>query len=198
MYMALSEDGFVAEADGGVAFLDEFQEIDYGYADFITEVSLITMGRKSYDQILGFGSWPYWEKDVLVHTSHPIVDPPQRCTPWQENPKALVTAWQEHQTHSPGDLWVLGGPQLCRAYLEEDLIDRMDLFVMPIRLAKGLPLFHSDNEKRTLQLDQQQSFENGVVQKTYQRPRPRSRSPRGDRQKASEPAPLPQKQDSER
>ena len=155
MYMAMSVDGFVADSQGKVDFLDEYQEIDYGYASFITAVSLIAMGRKSYEQVKGFGEWPYRGKDCVVFTSQPIVDPPKGCTLWKQSPKDLIKAWQEHQEKKPGDLWVLGGPQLCTAFLQEDLIDHIDLFVMPVLLGKGLPLFNPSEKRTTLRLEKQ-------------------------------------------
>ena len=192
MYMATSVDGFVADAGGGVGFLDDFQDLDYGYADFITRVSVVTMGRKSFDQILTFGRWPYAGKEVLVQTSRPIVDPPRGCAPWQKSPGDLVTTWREGQDRRPGDLWVLGGPQLCAAYLAEDLIDRFDLFIMPRLLGRGLPLFTGAGRARALNLCEQRRYDNGVVHLAYERPRPMGRSPFLGREPASGPAPSPQ------
>ena len=193
MYMAISVDGFVADENGGVGFLDDFQDADYGYADFVTRVSVVTMGRKSYDQILGFGPWPYADKDVLVRTSRPIGDPPARCKPWRKGPRELVAGWREGQAHCPGDLWVLGGPQLCAAYLEEDLIDRLDLFVMPLMLGRGLPLFTQSGGVKSLALCEQQGFDNGVVHLGYERPRPEAKAPFLGQQTACAPGPEPQK-----
>ena len=193
MYMAMSVDGFVADADGGVGFLDDFQDLDYGYADFITQVSVISMGRKSYDQILTFGDWPYAEHEVLVHTSRPIVDPPQGCTPWQKSPRELVSTWKENQARRPGDLWVLGGPQLCAAYLEADLIDSLDLFIMPLMLGQGLPLFSKSGECKPLTLCEQRGFDNGAVHLAYERPRSKTKAPFLDQQKPSAPVPMPHK-----
>jgi dihydrofolate reductase len=193
MYMAVSVDGFVADADGGVGFLDDFQDLDYGYADFITQISVITMGRKSYDQILTFGDWPYPEQEVLVQTSSPIVDPPHNCVPWQKSPRELVSSWKENQVRHPGDLWVLGGPQLCAAYLEADLIDRLDLYIMPLILGQGLALFLKSGESKALTLCEQLSFDNGVVHLGYERPRSKTKAPFLGQQKPNAPAPKPQK-----
>lgn len=193
MYMAMSVDGFVADTNGGVGFLDDFQDLDYGYADFVTQVSVISMGRKSYDQILTFGQWPYAEQDVLVHTSSPIVDPPQNCAAWDKSPRELVSSWRKDQARKPGDLWVLGGPQLCAAYLVADLIDRLDLFIMPIMLGQGLPLFTKSGESKALALHEQLGFENGVVHLGYERPRSKPKAPFLGQQKPNVPAPKPQK-----
>ena len=69
LYTAVSLDGFIAPPNGSVDWLDEkrFQDgvgedEDFGYKTFLKNVDLIVMGRKSYDQILDFGEWPYPEK----------------------------------------------------------------------------------------------------------------------------------------
>ena len=66
LYIAVSLDGFIAPPNGSVDWLDEkrFQDgvgedEDFGYKSFLKNVDLIVMGRKSYDQILDFGEWPY-------------------------------------------------------------------------------------------------------------------------------------------
>lgn len=192
MYMAVSVDGFAADEDGGVGFLGDFQDLDYGYADFITRVAVITMGRRSFDQILTFGDWPYPGHEVLVQTSRPIGDPPRGCAPWRGSPQELIAAWRKGQARRPGDLWVLGGPRLCAAYLEADLIDRLDLFFMPVLLGRGLPLFTQAGGRRPVELAEQRAFDNGVVHLAYQRPRPAARAPFLGRKPAPAPASAPE------
>ena len=75
LYIAVSLDGFIAPPNGSVDWLDEkrFQDgigedEDFGYKTFLKNVDLIVMGRKSYDQILDFGEWPYPEKHIKVFT----------------------------------------------------------------------------------------------------------------------------------
>ena len=75
LYIAVSLDGFIAPPNGSVDWLDEkrFQDgvgedEDFGYKSFLKNVDLIVMGRKSFDQILDFGEWPYPEKHTKVFT----------------------------------------------------------------------------------------------------------------------------------
>ena len=55
-YIATSADGFVAEADGGVAWLERFtDDSGYGYAPFYEAVGTLIMGRadiRIYKQLL--------------------------------------------------------------------------------------------------------------------------------------------------
>ncbi|WP_227562109.1 hypothetical protein [Acinetobacter bereziniae] len=55
-YIAASADGYIATLDGSVEFLTPFQSIDCGYDDFIKEIDIILMGRKTYEVICSFGT----------------------------------------------------------------------------------------------------------------------------------------------
>lgn len=58
-YIATSADGYIATQDGSVDFLTPFQSIDCGYDDFIKDIDIVIMGRKTYEVICSFdGEWP--------------------------------------------------------------------------------------------------------------------------------------------
>ena len=46
LYIAQSVDGFIARADGGTAWLDTYQTVDYGYETFIQSVGALIVGGK--------------------------------------------------------------------------------------------------------------------------------------------------------
>ena len=58
LFVATSLDGFIAKKDGSVDWLIEDTSYTF-YSEFIKNVKTIIMGRKSYEQILTFGEWPY-------------------------------------------------------------------------------------------------------------------------------------------
>ena len=78
LYIATSLDGFVAEPDSSVDWL--FTDGDYGYTSFFESVEALIMGRRTYEQVLGFGEWPYGGKLTYVFTrtapggEHPHVE----------------------------------------------------------------------------------------------------------------------------
>ena len=63
LYIATSQDGYIADENGSVDWLpqtlSETAGQDYGYQEFYDSVDAITIGRKTYEYILGFGDWPY-------------------------------------------------------------------------------------------------------------------------------------------
>jgi dihydrofolate reductase len=69
---------------------------------------------------------------------------------------------------SDGDV-VVGGPQLAAAFRQHDLIDEYRLYVHPVVLGRGHPLFQpSDSPTPQRQLDTH-TFGNGVVLLHYGR-----------------------------
>ena len=113
VYIAASLDGFIATADGGVAWLRRFDAEDYGYADFATEIGTIVMGRTTYQQVRGFGAWPYAGKRGFVLSSQ-LIDPmPDGMAAWRGDVDALISVL----TDGDRDAWIVGN---CAPGLKAD------------------------------------------------------------------------------
>jgi dihydrofolate reductase len=69
----------------------------------------------------------------------------------------------------PGGDLALGGADLAAAFMRQDLIDEYRLYVHPIVIGRGKPLFPSD-VRIDLQLAETRAFGNGVVLLRYLRP----------------------------
>lgn len=70
----------------------------------------------------------------------------------------------------PGGDMALGGADLAAAFRRHDLIDDYRLFVHPILLGRGRPLFPHQDTQQKLQLVDTRTFGNGVVLLHYRRP----------------------------
>ncbi|MHB8102526.1 MAG: dihydrofolate reductase family protein [Methanosarcina sp.] len=71
LYIATSLDGFIARENGSIDWLTKYEnnpETDYGYSEFYASIGKVLMGRKTYEQALEFGEWPYREKKSYVFT----------------------------------------------------------------------------------------------------------------------------------
>jgi len=72
----------------------------------------------------------------------------------------------------PGkDIWLVGGAQIVAECVRHDLIDDFRLFVHPIILGEGIPLFAPGLPERRLQFVRSQSFDSGLVEVSYKRAR---------------------------
>jgi dihydrofolate reductase len=75
---------------------------------------------------------------------------------------------QELKDRAHGDL-AIGGAELAAAFREHDLIDEYRLYVNPVVLGAGRPLFPPGGARLDLQLVETRAFTNGVVLLRYVR-----------------------------
>lgn len=163
IYIATSLDSFIATADGGVDWLEPFQAEDLGYSAFVATIGTIVMGRTTYEQIRGFGSWPYAGKRTVILSSRAIGSPPENTEVSDDGIQALVSRLKALGE----DVWIVGGAKTIRAFLDHDAVDRMELFVIPVLIGSGLPLFERSPRHARLSLEETQSFPCGVVRLVY-------------------------------
>lgn len=69
----------------------------------------------------------------------------------------------------PGGDMAVGGADLAAVFRRHDLIDEYWIYIHPVILGRGRPLFRSGEEIK-LRLAETQAFGNGVVRLRYQRP----------------------------
>jgi dihydrofolate reductase len=163
--MAISLDGFIASPDGGVSWLEPYDPYEVGFGEFLASVGAIVMGRKSYQQMLGFGPWPYGGKRTVVMTHSPLV----ASTPDTETSAAQVDALADvlaRETRN-GDVWVFGGGEVARAFLNARRLDTLELCVVPILIGDGIPLFGPGTPAVDLRLSMSWRYINGLVRLDY-------------------------------
>ncbi|HZD27038.1 MAG TPA: dihydrofolate reductase family protein [Alphaproteobacteria bacterium] len=171
VYLAVSLDGFVADADGGVGWLQAFEDVDYGYEAFLAQIGTVVMGGRGYRQTFGFGAWPYAGKRVVVLSRRGLEAPwPAGVESFAGDVAELAARLAEE---SEGDVWVMGGAETVTAFLEADAVDELELYVMPVLLGDGVRLFQP-REIAPLRLAPAlaEIFDNGVLRLIYLLPRP--------------------------
>jgi dihydrofolate reductase len=166
LYIATSLDGFIATPEGGIDWLHQIEtpEEDYGYEAFYAAVDVLVMGRRTYDQVLTFGEWPYPGKPVYVMTHQPLSTDLSEISATAQSPSSLVKTCEQRGYRR---LWVVGGAALVAAFRTEGLISDYILSVIPVMLGVGIPLFKTPGPTAALQLQNAETFLSGVVQLTY-------------------------------
>lgn len=139
LYIAMSLDGYIARPDGAVDWLDDVEgEGDNGYSEFYSQVGTVIMGRKTYEEVLKLtNEFPYAGKACYVLSSHPQESSPE-VTFTDEELETLVSRLKEQ---SDGYVWLVGGGQLVKQFLEKKLIDEIELYIIPKLVGEGIPLF---------------------------------------------------------
>ncbi|GLK86603.1 dihydrofolate reductase family protein [Ancylobacter defluvii] len=164
-YMAVSLDGFIADAEGGIGWLKPFDSVDFGYERFIAGIDTVVMGRLTFEQILSFESgWLYAGKRGLIVTSRPLAAAPAGVSAWHGDVAELIAELRA----GDGAAWVVGGAQLQAAFLAAGGLDRLDLFVIPLLLGDGVRLFPPGAVGSTsLALRESEALPLGMVRLAY-------------------------------
>lgn len=148
LYAAVSLDGFLAEADDGLGYLDDVAEAGHTYEQFYAGVDALLMGRRTYEVARSVPAWPYAGRPCVVVTSGGLTDPPAGVTADDGHDlPALVTRLRRH-----GRVWLVGGGLLTRHLLSLGLVDELDLTVTPHLLGDGVSLWGPRTGRHRLSL----------------------------------------------
>jgi dihydrofolate reductase len=162
---AASIDGYLAEEDGRVGFLEEFGDVEFGYQTFLDSIGTVVMGRRTYDQALTFGEWPYAGKRTLVMTRRPV----DRSAPGVEAVEGSVENILERVNGERGDVWLVGGAEVFGQFLASGNVDSIRLFTVPVILGRGIPLFPSGLPTSKWRLKESRVYDKGLCEGHYEK-----------------------------
>ena len=142
LYIAMSEDGFIAGEGDDLSFLNTEQREgeDFGYAEFLEGISTVMVGRRTYDVVRDMGHVYHPNKQVFVVTRSavPSPDDPPSLHRWSGDLVQLVATLRFEEGSG---IYCDGGAQLAGKMMQLGLIDEMILTVFPTRLERGVVLF---------------------------------------------------------
>jgi dihydrofolate reductase len=126
------------------------------------------MGKNTYKEIIGFGvDWPYVGMNSYVVTTDKNF---KSTTPDTFIVTTNLTDFvNDLKKRNEKDIWLIGGGQLMASFLDNDLLDRMILTLIPATIGEGIPLFPGIAKEITWTLTNVERFETGVVNLTYDR-----------------------------
>ena len=141
VFIATSLDGFISRRDGSIDWLNEANAVvpegeDCGYAQFMSSVDALVMGRNTFEQVLSFGAWPYGSTPVVVLSRQLKSLPgnvPATVTLSADDPATLV---QRLSTEGLEHLYIDGGLTI-QSFLSAGLIDEIIITTIPIILGAG-------------------------------------------------------------
>ena len=163
--LGISLDGYIARSDGTFDFL--FMPKDFSMAPFFASIDAAIMGRKSYEVAKAMGGGSYGPK-IVTYVCSRTLPPGERegCIFTRQSPEALIS---EIRARKGKDIWLCGGGELARDYLQADLVDEIHLGVVPVLLGEGLPLFPSGFPQREFALLSNKTFSRGLIELKYKR-----------------------------
>ena len=167
IYMfAMSLDGFIARQDGTYDWLDSYPaDAEFDFATFENSVSGIVMGRGTYDVVRRHEPWPYSRWPTLVATRRPIGNLPENTQVSAGEPRDLLERLRE--MGAEGRIWILGGGDLARQFMDAGLLDIIEVGTIPVILGTGIPAFGGAQPDRWLDLEFAKALNNGAVHSRY-------------------------------
>src|SRR5687767_14480267 len=182
LFMHCSLDGFVAGPAGEMDWIHVDEEL-FEYAGDQTDRSDTALyGRVTYQMMESY--WPT-AADQPGATKHDK----QHSAWYNKVPKLVLSGTlkgkdilnvqvissdlhnqvMKHKQAAGKDIVIFGSPGASHSLMQEGLIDEFWLFVNPVLLGKGIPLFSNIQEKTQLKLVTTKTFTSGVVCMHYEK-----------------------------
>lgn len=170
LFIAMSLDGYIADIDGSVSWLNGHgnDEDDYdAYSEFVKDIDTVIMGWNTYHQIvteLSPDEWVYHDLITYVVTHKPEASS-DKIRFVNKSPVALIKELKEEKGKG---IWICGGANLIQQLIREDAIDRYYITVIPTILGSGIRLFDKADCEIPLRLVKTRSY-NGMTDLIYTR-----------------------------
>ncbi|MDK9698061.1 MAG: dihydrofolate reductase family protein [Siculibacillus sp.] len=161
VYIAQSLDGYIADAEGSIAWLRPFEVWDYGYDAFWARIDAVVMGSTTYRDCRRFPEWPYRGKAVFVMTRSGRLDEDGLAV---FDDRSAVEIALDLERAGLGRIWVAGGGRPIRAFLDAGLVRRLRIFQIPVLLGAGTPLWVAGKRRLSARPIATTVHGNGVVE----------------------------------
>jgi dihydrofolate reductase len=165
VFIATSLDGFIARANGDLDWLPPGGGEEHGYDAFIATVDALVIGRKTYETVLSFDTWPYGGKPVYVLSTRALAPaPPGAMVERLSGAPAELVA--QLAARGVGHVYVDGGITI-QGFLQAGLIQRLVITRIPVLLGAGIPLFGPLLRDIRLRHVGTRQYASGLVQSEY-------------------------------
>ncbi|MFI6930276.1 dihydrofolate reductase family protein [Streptomyces sp. NPDC050287] len=186
LWMSVSLDGYIEGRDRDISWHRVDDELLRHFNELTAEMGGMLNGRVVYELMAAY--WPTADSDPDIN---PIMA--EFAGLWREIPKVVYSRTLEHADwnttvvrevvpeevqalkEQPGGDLSLGGADLAAAFLRHDLIDEFRVYVHPVLIGTGKPLFPQTDSAdpadtlKALRLIETRTFGNGVVLLRYER-----------------------------
>ena len=178
--MSVSLDGYIEGPNRELDWHLVDDELHSHFNDYLAAMGAFLNGRVTYELMAGF--WPTADTDPA--STRPMVE---FARIWRDMPKIVYSRTLERagwnativrdvapeevmalKAQAGGDM-VLGGADLAAEFMRHDLIDEYRIYIHPVVIGRGKPLFPPSDTRVDLRLAETRTFGNGVVLIRYER-----------------------------
>jgi dihydrofolate reductase len=165
VFIGTSLDGFIARPNDDLDWLPPGGGEEHGYDAFMATVDALVIGRRTFEKVLTFDSWPYGEKPVFVLSTRPLASaPPGAVVERMSGDPAEIVS--QLAARGVQHVYVDGGITIQR-FLQAGLIQRLIITRIPVLLGAGIPLFGNLERDIALTHVGTRALANGMVQSEY-------------------------------
>jgi dihydrofolate reductase len=166
----ISLDGYIARRNGSLDFLVIDKEGEAVMTDFFSKIDTTIMGRKT-----AAATAKMRESEEIPETpgmTNYVVS--RRWKPGKRDGFEVVNGSlkafvRKLKRRAGKDIYLGGGGELARSFLQEDLVDELFLGLGPVLLGDGIPGFPGKFPQRDFKLTECKSYSDGSVGLRYER-----------------------------
>ncbi len=180
LHMSVSLDGYFEGLQHEIDWHVIDEELHQFLNDELRPMSAFLHGRVTYELMAKV--WPTIEQDpassptmvefggIWSNMTKYVYSTTLEHAEWNSTIMRNVDPEQINELKSrPGGDMVVGGARIAETFRRLDLIDEYRIFVHPILLGRGRPLFGPMDDMQVLRLAETRRFSNGVVLLRYER-----------------------------
>ncbi|MFF4970762.1 dihydrofolate reductase family protein [Streptomyces sp. NPDC001083] len=180
LMMSVSLDGYIEGPDREIGWHRVDEELHQHFNEEISRFGALLDGRVTHELMAAY--WPTADQD-------PAATPTEAefARIWRDIPKIVYSRTLERSDwnttvvrevvpeevralkEEPGGDLGLGGADLTATFLRHDLVDELRIYVHPVLIGGGTPLFPKADTLTALRLTGTRTFGNGVVLLRYER-----------------------------
>lgn len=170
LFIAMSLDGYIADTNGSVDWLNgQCNEVENedSYSEFIKDIDTVVMGWTTYYQVvteLSPSEWVYSDFISYVITHNEQIST-ESIRFVHESPSNLVRRLKEENGK---DIWICGGASIVGQLMQDGLIDKFYISIIPTILGSGVRLFGAIDAELKLKLIETRNY-NGIVEVVYEK-----------------------------
>ncbi|MFD9598920.1 dihydrofolate reductase family protein [Streptomyces sp. NPDC059970] len=181
LMMSMSLDGFIEGPDREIDWHLVDDELHIHFNEQLRTMGGFLDGRVTYQLMADF--WPTADSDPS--STGPMAE---FAAIWRDMPKTVFSRTLERADWNttimreadvdeitalkarPGGDLALGGADLAVSFMRHDLVDEYRIYVHPVLIGRGKPLFPASGARTHRRLVETRTFGNGVVLLRYERP----------------------------
>jgi len=176
--MIVSMDGFIEDREGKIDWSTPTEEIHRHFNALERETALHFCGRKLYE-IMNFwrtaeqtpGLQEYELEFARLYNEKPNIVFSRTLQNVAANDslvREIDVEYVKKQKEQPGKYISVGGADLANNFIRLNLVDEIRLYIMPIVLGGGKPMFCPQKRNFHMKLVETKTFESGMVLLIYQ------------------------------